>query len=183
MRRGVLAVILAAVLVPVWILPVSAEGELGSIRVTVEPEREGTMLMLSYVGIEYGEGLQLMPEFGGGFVTGEDMRTRELWAWLAEQARDGLEKQITSEGTAMFTGLPKGVYLLTEKTPGDGSLEPVLISLPEADGSWMAEVIPGQYVIPKTGQPITPVLWAMGMVVSAFGIGILYESWHKSRKK
>lgn len=188
MRRAALG-ILAAVLAVLLAVPVSAVGELGSIRVTAEPEMEGSQVMLSYAGILYAQGLQLTEEFGGGYVTGKDMGTRELVAWLAEQVGDGLKKKIGPDGTVMFSGLPEGVYLLTQQTaaPGYRPLEPMLIRLPEEDGSWMAQAYPkiekGPYDMPETGQPITPVIGAMGMVISAFGIGIWYENWHKNRKK
>ena len=79
----------------------------------------------------------------------------------------------------MFTELPKGMYLITL----ENSLA-VVVNLPESDGSWMAEIAPGLvYIVPETGQPVTPVLWAMGMILSAFGIGIWYEAWHKRKRK
>ena len=183
MRRGGMAVILAAVLLVAVTQPALAVGELGSIRVTAEPGMAGSTLMLSYVGILWAEGLQLMPEFGGGYVTREDMHSGELAQWLQEQAWEGLERTVDEEGVAMFTGLPEGVYLLYQRT---GSMDPVLLRLPEEDGSWMAQIrvtLDPQYEVPATGQPVTPVLAAMGMVLSAFGIGIWYESWHKRRKK
>ena len=72
-----------------------------------------------------------------------------------------------------------GMYLVAVE-----NILAVPVSLPEEDGSWMAELAPGMvYIAPSTGQPVAPVLWAMGMIVSAFGIGIWYESWHKRKKR
>lgn len=189
MRKGGLAVILAAVLAAVLVLPAMAVGELGSIRIHMEPEMADSTVMASYVGNLYAGGLQLTAEFGGGFVTGQDAGTRELARWLAEQVCDGIKKQISRDGIVMFTGLPEGVYLLTqqEAAPGYYAMEPMLIRLPEPDGSWLAQAYPKvekkPYDAPQTGQPMTPVIAAMGMVISAFGIGIWYENWHKNRKK
>lgn len=178
-----------AVLMGMLALPVSAVGEVGSIRVTAEPGMAGSSLTLSYVGNVWAGGLQLTEEFGGGYVTETDIKTRELIQWLSGQVRDGLEKEISQDGTVMFTGLPEGIYLLTQKIPAPGyyATQPMLIRLPEEDGSWMAQAYPKvekfPYDTPQTGQSMTPILAAMGMVVSAFGIGIWYEKWHKSRKK
>lgn len=189
MRRGGLAVLLAAVLTMVLVMPASAEGELGAIRLTMEPEMADSTVLLTYVGILHGGGLQLLPEFGGGYVTEQDLQTRELAQWLASLAAEGIEKQISRDGTVMFSGLPEGVYLLTQKdaAPGYYALAPMLIAMPEGDGSWFVQAEPKvekkPYDAPETGQPITPVLAAMGMVISAFGIGICYENWHKNRKK
>lgn len=186
-RLGLL--ILTAALIPALTVPVRAEGELGTIRVTVAEEMAEGTLMLSYAGILYGGGLQLMPEFGGGFVTGEDMQSRLLVQWLEEQVCDGFTKQIAQDGTVMFSGLPEGVYLLTQKeaAPGAEAIAPMLVRIPEEDGTWLAQVSARrkgeEYEIPQTGQPMTPVAAAMGMVISAFCIGIWYENWHKNRKK
>lgn len=185
--RRVGLMILTAVLIPVLMVPVKAEGELGTIRVTVSEEFAESTLLLSYVGIGYGDGLQLMPEFGGGVVTPEDMDTPALLTWLEQQVCDGIVRQVDTAGTAMFSGLPEGVYLLTQKeaAPGGEAIAPTLVRIPEKDGTWLAQIIPRMkgYDLPQTGQPMTPVAAAMGMVISAFGIGIWYENWHKNRKK
>lgn len=189
MRRGRMLVFLLAVLLLLPVMRVSAEGELGAIRVTVVPEMEGSGLRLYYVGILTDSGLQLMPEFGGGFVKGQDLQTRELAAWLEELASEGLEKQIGKDGTAMFTGLPEGVYLLTQPEPAKGyyPIVPVLVALPEQDGSWLAQVSPKvelkAYAPPATGQSAAPVLGGVGMVASPVGIGVWHRVWNRKRKK
>ena len=187
MRRLGLLVILTAVLIPVLAVPVWAEGELGTIRVMASEEFADSTLLLSYVGILCGDGLQLMPEFGGEFVSGEELQTMELLSRLEQQAQEGIQKQVGMDGTAMFSGLPEGVYLLTQRKPAPGgeAVMPLLVRIPEEDGTWLAQIIPRMkgYDGPQTGEPMTPVIAAMGMVISAFGIGIWYENWHKGRKK
>lgn len=189
MRRGGLAVILTAVLVMMLAVPVSAAGEMGTIRVKVEPGMANSTVTLYYVGKLNAGGLQLTEDFGGGYVTRRDMQTRELVTWLLEQAEGGVRKEISREGTVMFSGLAEGVYLLSQQEPAPGyyAIQPMLISIPEEDGTWYVEAFPKvekkPYIPPVTGQPITPVLGAMGMVLSAFGIGIWYENWHKNRRK
>lgn len=95
-----------------------------------------------------------------------------------ELSSHGWRKELSKEGVAMFTGLAEGMYLLSVE-----NILAVPMTLPEADGSWMAQIGPIGYIMPQTGQPVTPVLWAMGMVLSAFSIGIWYEKLHKKRKK
>lgn len=187
MRRGGMVLILAA-MVLLLALPVSAVGELGSVRVTAAEAMAGSRLRLSYVGILTEHGLQLTGEFGGGFVPKEDLQTRELAQWLQEQKHEALEKEIGDDGTVMFTGLPEGVYLLhqTEAAPGYYPIVPMLIRLPEADGTWFAQVSPKVekegYNPPGTGQSMAPVLGMIGMVLSASGIGICSGVWRKRRK-
>lgn len=169
-------------------LPVSAVGELGSVRVTAAEEMAGSRLRLSYVGILTEYGLQLTGEFGGGFVPKEDLQTRELAKWLQDQDREALEKEIGADGTVMFTGLPEGVYLLHQKeaAPGYYPIVPTLIRLPEADGTWLAQVSPKvekePYNPPGTGQSMAPVLGMTGMAISALGIGVCNGAWRKRRK-
>lgn len=153
MGRRVMACFLTAVLAAVLAMPVRAVGESGTIRVVLGPGLAGKTVTLFPV-MDTGAGeLELMGQ--------------------------GWSKVLSEEGVAMFTGLEEGLYLLSVE-----NIMAVPVKLPEADGSWMAEIAPGLvYIVPETGQPITPVFWAMGMILSAFGIGIWYENWHKSRKK
>ena len=152
MRRGVMAVFLAGVLMLLLAVPARAAGETGTIRVVMGPELAGKTV---------------------GVYTVADTGAGEL-----ELSGEGWSKELSEEGVAMFTGLPEGMYLLNVE-----NILAVTVTLPEADGSWMAEIGPVGYILPQTGQPLTPVLWAMGMVLSAFGIGIWYENLHKTRKK
>ena len=155
MRRwgmGMMAVVLTLFLA----LPVSAEGERGSIRVVLSPDMAGrtvTLYSLESTGAEESV--------------------------VAGEYASGWRRELSGEGVAMFTGLSEGMYLIAL----ENSLA-VVVKLPEDDGSWMAEIAPGLvYVAPETGQPVTPVLWAMGMILSAFGVGIWYEAWHKRKRK
>ena len=189
MRRGGLALVLAGALLLLLALPASAAGETGTIRVTVLPGMAGSTVTLYLAGKLSAGGLQLTEAFGGGYITGRDIQTRELTQWLADRAEGGTGRQISRDGTVMFTGLEEGVYLLTQKEAAAGyyAMTPMLIVLPEEDGTWYAQaypkVEPKDDLIPETGQPFTPVLWAMGMILSAFAIGIWYENWHKNRRK
>lgn len=152
MRRGVMMAFLLLTLLAVPVVPARAAGETGTIRVEMGEELAGKTAIL-YSVVDTGAG--------------------EL-----ELSADGWSKWLSEEGTAMFTGLAEGMYLLSVE-----NILAVTVTLPEADGSWMAQVGPVGYILPQTGQPVTPVLWAMGMVLSAFGIGIWYENMHKKRKK
>ena len=155
MRRGVMTGILICLVMAVAVRPAYAAEDRGTIRVVLGPELAGKTVTL-YSAMDTGAGtLELAGEYG-----------------------EGWSKKLSEDGVAMFTGLPEGMYLLAVE-----NILAVPVKLPEADGSWMAEVSPGMiYITPETGQPVAPVLWAMGMIVSAFGIGIWYESWHKRKK-
>ena len=152
-RRGGMTCFLAVILVWAMAVPAYAAGESGTIRVNLGPKLAGKTVTV-YAVVSIGPGEAELGEDLGSNVLSED-------------------------GVAMFTGLAEGMYLLTVE-----NILAVMVSLPEQDGSWMARIAPGEgYLPPETGQPVTPVLWAMGMIVSAFGIGIWYESWHKRKRK
>ena len=137
-------------------LPVCAEGERGTVRVVLSPDMAGKTVTLYSVKSTSDEASEL----AGAYASG--------WS-----------QALSQDGTAMFTGLAEGMYLITL----ENSLA-VVVKLPEDDGSWMAEIAPGLvYIVPETGEPVTPVLWAMGMILSAFGIGIWYEAWHRRKRK
>ena len=155
MRRwgmGMMVVMLVLILA----MPVSAEGERGTVRVVLSPAMAGKTVTLYSVKSTSDEASELAGVYASG------------WS-----------QTLSDDGIAMFTGLAEGMYLITL----ENSLA-VVVKLPEDDGSWMAEIAPGLvYIAPETGEPLTPVLWAMGMILSAFGIGIWYEAWHKRKRK
>ena len=156
MHRGVMVGIVLCVLLASVVQSARAAGESGSVRVEMPAELAGKEVTL-----------HAAEESVAGEVK------------VSEDPAEDWHRILSEDGTAMFTGLPEGMYLLTL----ENSLS-VVIVLPEKDGSWMARVGPGmEYIPPETGQPVGPVLWAMGMILSAFGIGAWYESWHKRRKK
>ena len=189
MHRGGITLVLVLVLLGNFALPCRAAGERGTIRVVLEPEMADSLVMLQRVGSMQSEGLELTQTYGGGYVAGADVQTRELAGWLEEQGGFGTGKRVSRDGTVMFSALEEGVYLLTqgEASPGYYAIDPVLIPIPEADGSWYAEISPGaqrrECGVPETGSPATPVLGAMVMVLSAYIMGIWYEKWHISRRK
>lgn len=186
-RWGVILLLMVPML---WYaaLPCRAAEERGTIRVELEPDMADSTVVLHRVGGMRAEGLELCDSLGGGYVAGDDLYTGALLRWLAERAEGGTEKRIARDGTAMFSDLEEGVYLLNQEegSPGYYAMEPVLIVLPEADGSWYAKITPDgeeiQYRAPETGGPVPPVLSAMGMVLSGYFIGIWYENWHKQRR-
>lgn len=153
MRRVVMGCFLAAALVFALAVPARAAGESGTIRVVLGQKLAGKTVTL-YSVVDTGAGeLELGEEWGS--------------------------RILSQDGVTMFTGLEEGVFLLCVE-----NILSVTVTLPEPDGSWMAQIAPGEgYLPPETGQPVTPVLWAMGMVLSAFGIGICYEKLHERRKK
>lgn len=152
-RRGVAAVFLAAVMMTMPLTTARAAGEQGSIRLDMGPELAGKTAVL-YLVLDTGAG--------------------EM-----ELAGQGLRKELSEAGTAMFTGLAEGMYLV--------SVEDILavpVTLPEKDGSWMAQIAPGLvYITPETGQPIEPLMWTVGMGLSALGIGIWYAAWLRRKKQ
>lgn len=189
MHRGGVVLVLVVLLLWPAVLTCQAAEEMGTIRVILEPEMADSLVVLHSVGILRGDGMEVDALYGGGYVTQADLQTRELARWLSDRAEGGTEKQISREGTVMFSGLSEGVYLLKQRegSPGYYAMDPVLISIPEGDGSWYVRICPAVeekvYRVPKTGWPVTPVLGAMGMVLSAYCIGIWYENWHKQRRK
>ena len=124
--------------------------------------------------------------FGSGVVRAEDTASQELALWLADAAGDfGWTINVDVEGDVTFSGLTDGLYLLlqTQRTDGFHPISPQLVTIP-CSGAYQVHLNPATNPIicdnPQTGQPITPLLGAMGMVLSGVG---LYLCLDRRKKK
>lgn len=170
-------------------LPAQAAQEGGSISLSLDmgelPALNGA-ITLYQVGVPAGEGYRIVENFGSGFVCAEDALSQELALWLADGAGDfGWTVNLDVEGDVTFSGLTDGLYLLlqTERTDGFHPIAPQLVTIP-CSGAYQVHLNPATNPIiwenPQTGQPIAPLLGAMGMVLSGVG---LYLCLDKKRKK
>lgn len=170
-------------------LPVRAAQEGGSISLSLDtgelPALNGA-ITLYQVGVPAGEGYRIVENFGSGFVRAEDTASQELALWLADAAGDfGWTINVDVEGDVTFFGLTDGLYLLlqTQRTDGFHPISPQLVTIP-CSGAYQVHLNPATNPIicdnPQTGQPITPLLGAMGMVLSGVG---LYLCLDRRKKK
>lgn len=170
-------------------LPVRAAQEGGSISLSLDtgelPALNGA-ITLYQVGVPAGEGYRIVENFGSGFVRAEDTASQELALWLADAAGDfGWTINVDVEGDVTFSGLTDGLYLLlqTQRTDGFHPIAPQLVTIP-CVGAYQVHLNPATNPIiwenPQTGQPITPLLGAMGMALSGVG---LYLCLDRRRKK
>ncbi|MDO5400829.1 MAG: LPXTG cell wall anchor domain-containing protein [Eubacteriales bacterium] len=158
-------------------LPVMAGQTLGSIQVTLaqgEDRAAGGSVSLYQVGVPAGPDYSLTEAFGSGIIKGEDALSSILARWLADSVEEaGLEKPLDGEGSAEFSGLPEGLYLLVQTQPSVGfyPMEPILVTLPY-EYQWHVQAFPKCEImdIPATGQPMEPFLGAAGMVLSGSGL-------------
>ena len=183
MGSKLLCILFAAVLVMGLAMPVSAQSS-GEIRVTLDfgdgEVHDGSVLLCLAATAE-GEHYRLTETFGSGLVKREDVVSDALAQWLAEIAiREGKSRILDADGSACFTGLEQGLYLLvqSEQIEGVDPFAPMLIVLPSG-GALQLAVFPQQRRVysqcPQTGQSNTLLIGAMGMVLSGMGLLICLE--------
>lgn len=166
----------------------AAQGE-GSIRVSLDagelPVTNGS-ITLYQVGVPCTDGYKLVEGFGGGIVRLEDAQSPYLAQWLAESAGEtGRTINLDVDGNVTFSNLEDGLYLLIQYERMDGfhPVKPFLVTVPgEAGRQVQASPITEPIVVenPQTGQPIAPLLGAMGLVASGVGLYLCVDS--KRRK-
>lgn len=157
--------------------PAMAGEGLGAIRVTLSDggvHAHNGSVMLYQVGTPLGPDYGLTDTFGSGIIKGEDAMSPLLAKWLAEAVEaDGHELPLNEEGSAEFSQLPEGLYLLVQGQPSAGfqPLEPLLIQLP-CEYQWHVQAFPmaEQAEVPATGQPLAPYIGGMGMLLSGSGL-------------
>ena len=167
MLRKIMAMSLALLLVLSLGSRVRAAEDVGSIHITLPPG-EGEAVLYR-VGIPVPEGYRLTDAYGGGFIQEEDAASQMLALWLAETETEGISRILDADGSATFTRLEAGLYLVKHKDPlADEVALPFLVRLPDGD-TW--DVAASPFVEPpKTGQGLGPFLGAAGMLLSGSGL-------------
>ena len=160
----------------------------GSIRVIPEtkPPVESAVT-LYHAGVEADGGYWLDEVYGGGLVRWGDLPSLTLASWLAEhQAAEGTTVPFDAEGSATFSNLSPGLYLIKQTgiSAGNDAIPPFVIELTYED-IWEITVRPqsmtGAQEPPPTGQEPTPIIAALVLVVS--GMGLLGVAAHTKRKR
>lgn len=165
-------------------IPAKAAGNTGEVRVTLDfgdgEVHEGSVLFCR-VAVPEGENYRLLDDFGGGLVKREDAVSDALALWLTEVAQNsGKTRILDADGTAWFTDLPEGLYLLAQDGPITGldDFRPILMTMPSSE-QWQLVIYPQQRMIlsqcPETGAPFAPVLAAMVLVLSGAGLLLCLE--------
>ena len=126
-------------------------------------------------------------EAGGGLVRWGDLPSLTLASWLAEhEAAEGTTVPFDAEGSATFSNLSPGLYLIKQTgiSAGNDAIPPFVIELPYED-IWEITVRPqsmtGAQEPPPTGQEPAPIIAALVLVVS--GMGLLGMAAHTKRKR
>lgn len=151
----------------------------GELQVIMEYEDEAIHdgeVSLYPVGNPVGNDFLLATDFGGGMIKREDIKSAVLAVWLTELAdTEGIKRILDADGRACYSGLPEGLYLIQQSQTEDHqeAFDPILVSIP-TDGVWTVGVLPKSRVIlteaPKTGQFMSPLIGAMGLVLSILGL-------------
>ena len=178
MRKMLWLVCLAICLLTGTTKAAAAENQ-GSIRVKLEvgdlPVINGAVTLFQ-VGTSTAEGYRIAEDFGGGIVRKDETDSRKLAQWLAETAQtNGRSMLLDADGTAYFSDLEEGLYILvqTERIDGFYPIYPVLLTIPR-ENQWDVELfrepIPVVTEIPQTGQSPIPFFGILGMVISSIGL-------------
>lgn len=188
MFRRVICVLFAGAVVLSLGLSVLAVEETGSIRVTLQSSgralKSGSVTLYR-AGDPVSGGYRLEDSFGGGFVPEEDACSAALAGWLAEQAEmGGTPRILDADGSAEFSGLEDGLYLLvqSENVAGYYPIQAFLVTIPyggqqNVEAFPKVEKVPGEN--PKTGQHPAPIIAAMGLVFSGVGLFLCVDSRRK----
>lgn len=160
----------------------------GSIRVVPETKPlADSAVTLYHAGVEADGGYWLDDVYGGGLVRWGDLPSLTLASWLAEhEAAEGTTVPFDAEGSATFSNLSPGLYLIKQTgiSAGNDTIPPFVIELPYED-IWEITVRPqsmtGAQEPPPTGQEPTPIIAALVLVVS--GMGLLGAAAHTKRKR
>lgn len=151
----------------------------GTVQINVDvgdmPVINGAVTLYQ-VGTRMEDGYRIADGFGGGIVRQDETDSRKLAQWLAETAEEnGRNMLLDADGTAFFSDLEEGLYILvqTERIDGFYPIFPILFTVPKEE-QWNIEIyrepIPVVTEIPQTGQSPIPFLGILGMVLSSIGL-------------
>lgn len=166
--RTAIRILFAALLVClcVGLAAVRAAGSC-SLRVTVEDEQgtavRGINVELLYVAAVHGGQAALQPDFADLSLTAAQLmadggpeQAEAVYQYVSAMELEGTVKTTASNGSAGFSGLAEGIYLVFERGQQHVSFEPYLVRLPaEINGSLHSAVTS----VPKTSGTDTRTLW------------------------
>lgn len=185
MSRKLASLLFAAVVVLGMGIPVNAAEGGGTIRVSLDagelPVTNGA-ITLYQVGTPVSDGYRITEGFGGGLVKAEDATSPHLAQWLAEMAGAvGKTVNLDVDGNVTFSNLEDGLYLIvqTERMDGFYPIRSFLMTLPSSGEREIRAYPKTEPIIlenPQTGQPIAPLLGAMGLVASGVGLYLCVDS-------
>ena len=180
-----------AMLLSVLTLPAAAAENGGSLWVKLDvgdlPVVNGAFTLYR-VGVPISDGYRITEEYGGGFVRGEDAKSPHLAQWIySMEPGQGSTLLLDVDGSAVFSDLEDGLYLLTqtERTDGFYPIQPFLLTVPgegKENVRIHLEPLPIVADSPPTGQSAAPVMGAAGMFLSVAGL-ILCTKWRKRQEK
>lgn len=189
MIKKLVSFLFAAVVVFGVSIQADAAQKTGEIHISLDagelPVTNGA-ITLYLVGTPVSDGYCITEGFGGGIVKEADATSPHLAQWLAQSAGEaGKTVSLDVDGNVTFSELEEGLYLAvqTERMDGFHPINPFMLTLP-SDGTWEVRAYPKTEPIvvdnPQTGQPIAPLLGAMGLVASGVGLYLCVDS--KRRK-
>ena len=172
MKRKLLSCVLAVVLL--WGFAEGAQAVSGSITVNVG---EQTRVSLYLMGSWEDGGYRLLEQYGGGWLSYDDVLSEDLALWLATRAQGGISRETKGE-KVKFTDLNEGLYLVAPD-PENMVFRPFFVSLPWDGSMWEVEISPElEASTPETGDFVGLRLSAVLMMVSMLGLLVI-----GSRKK
>lgn len=184
MGKQLLCALTIAIMTVGMVIPAEAAESPGQIRVMLDFE-DGEVhdgeVTLYRAGKRVGDCYRLEPAFGGGLVKEADARSEALAYWLSETVTgEGEIRILDADGTAWYSGLEEGLYLLVQSSPSEGldPVPPMLLTVPFS-GQWELVALPQyqaiQIPVPETGQHASPLIGAMGMVLSGLALYLCLE--------
>lgn len=149
----------------------SAAEVTGTIRITLDTN--GGEVTLYPVGTPAASGYRLRGTYGGGYIQEKDANSPMLALWLAETQDEGVQRILDADGSACFSNLEAGLYLVKHTDElADEVAAPFLVQLPY-QGQWEVDATPTKtkpMEQPKTGQDPGIYFGLAGMLLSATGL-------------
>ena len=147
------------------------------------PVKDGS-LEICRIGDPVQEGYQLLPEFGGGIIAGEEIPSEAFALWIAQKAGWGTEREPDRNGLVCFDGLEPGIYLIRQGSESESYLPiaPYLacVSVELSVIDTFPVVVP-MSPIPRTGQYKELYYGTLGISITL--TGIFYILLTKQEKK
>jgi len=112
MHRKIGSILLAMLLIVSLGRRAEAAEQTGSIRVTLK--NGAGAVTLYHVAAPFSDGYVLTEAFGGGFIRASEAHSPYLAQWLAQTAEEGRTLLLDADGSAEFSHLEAGLYLLKQ---------------------------------------------------------------------
>lgn len=181
--------LIAAGLAGLIAIPAAASAQRG--KIIIQQTNAGVpvsvgKITIRLVGTAIEDGYLIFGKNHNWIIAADEMFFPETALLIRKHTQsEGISMTVDDLGTAEFTDLTAGVYLVTQTEVPEGYVpfSPFLMEIPINGEIWQAEAYPELESIltdnPQTGDHPAPIIAAMVLVLSAFALLILGDKGRK----